>query len=134
MLTSENQLKEFYYDFRSICKPPMVKIADLEIGELWFYDGLALSVTCCLGEKHLLVAYDIYGPKEQAINQFLDAYSRLGDEEYKRPLGMFLVFAAREKEDGTLDVSLFSPGDWSGLPYYRHTLPESEHKYPHGWD
>ena len=129
-----SDIRDFYLDFRSICKPPMVKIADLEIGELWFYDGLALSVTCCLGEKHLLVAYDIYGPKEQAINQFLDAYSRLGDENLEPPQGMFLVFAAREKDDGILDVRLFSPGDWSGLPYYKHTLPQSKHKYPRGWE
>jgi len=127
-------LRDFYFKFRSICKPPMEIIADLDIGQLWFYDGLALSVTCCLGEKHLLVAYGIYGPKEQAINQFTEAYSRLGDEEYKRPLGMFLVFAAREKDDGILYVRLFSPGDWSGLPYYKHALPQSKHKYPRGWE
>jgi hypothetical protein len=128
-----SNLTDFYFELRSICKPPMVKIADLEIGQLWFYDGLALSVTCCLGEKFLLVAYDIRGPKDKAVNQFLDAYNRLGDENYQRPQGMFLVFAAREQENGVLDVSFFSPGDWCGIPY-KHPLPASNHKHPPGWE
>ena len=79
----------------------MEKFADLDIGELWFYDGLALSVTFFLGKYFLLVAYDIKGSKEKAINQFLEAYSRLGDENCQPPHGIFLVFAAMEKENGT---------------------------------
>jgi len=30
-----------YREFREVCGPPMMKLALLDIGELWFYDGLA---------------------------------------------------------------------------------------------
>jgi hypothetical protein len=122
----------FYHAFREACRPPMVNIETLEVGELWFYCGLSAAVTACLGEKSLLVAYDTYGPREKVITDFQSAHAWLRGERPDLPGNLHLVFAAFEEPSGELRVRRFAPGDWMGIPS-NVPLPPTEQQCPSGW-
>lgn len=123
----------FYYAFREACRPPMVNIETLEVGELWFYRGLSLAVTACLGEKSLLVAYGTYGPREKVIADFHWAHAWLRGKRPDLPGNLNLVFGAFEEPSGELRVRRFAPGDWMGIPK-NVPLPPTEQERPLGWD
>jgi len=110
------QMRSFYRAFRAACAPPMVRIASIDIGGLWFYSGLCLTITACLGERSLLVAYDVWGPRADVIAKFRLAHAWLEDQRNEPPEGLHLVFAARENPTGSLIVQRAQFGDWAGIP------------------
>ena len=123
----------FYHRFRLACGPPMVRIASLDVGDLWFYDGLSLTVTACVGNRSLLVAYDTYGSQAEVASQFREAYEWLCGEHSEFLTDLHLVFAAREESSGELLVRRFDRGDWEGIPD-NIPLPPTEHDCPSGWN
>ena len=94
----------------------MVLIANSDIGELWFYSGLSLKIMACLGERSLLVAYDVWGPREDVIAKFRWAHAWLHGQRPEAPAGLRLVFAAREDAVCSLVVERFRVGDWAFIP------------------
>jgi len=129
---SKKQQDTFYPAFRGACRPPMVKLASLEVGELWFYDGLCLTVIACVGDKSLLVAYDPDRTRRKVEAQFRAAYAWLFGKRPNPPDDLHLVFAAREKRSGNLLVRRCIPGDWAGIPGCVPLEP-SRRKHPVGW-
>ena len=121
----------FYHALRAACGPPMVKIDTLDVGDLWFYDGLSMRITACIGERSLLVAYDATGDRDDVITKFRAARAWL-DGELSCPPPLHLVFAAREELSGDLVVWRLTPGDWWGIPA-NVPLPPTKRDYPPGW-
>ena len=111
----------------------MVRIASLDVGDLWFYDGLSLTVTACVGNRSLLVAYDTYGSQAEVASQFREAYEWLCGDHSEFLTDLHLVFAAREESSGELLVRRFDRGDWEGIPD-NIPLPPTEHDCPSGWN
>jgi len=105
----------FYRAFRAVCGSPKVKIDTLDVGDLWFYDGLTMMITACLGERSLLVAYDTIGNRDDVVTEFRAAGAWLDGDLSHRPF-LNLVFAAREELSGNLFVRCLTPGDWWGIP------------------
>ncbi len=50
----------WYLGRRRICDPPMVKLFALEIGDLWYDNGLSLAILACMSESSLLVTYSAF--------------------------------------------------------------------------
>ncbi len=116
MFMNPEGMLSFYRAFRAACAPPMVQIASIDIGELWFYWGMGVAITACLGEQSLLVAYDTCKPREDVIAHFRAAHEWLQGRRPDAPEGLYLVFAAREDAVRGLVVQRASFGDWAGIP------------------
>jgi hypothetical protein len=127
------KIDSFYRAFRASCAPPMVNIETIDVGQLWYYDGLSLSMVACIGKNHLMVAYDTFKSRQDTIDQFRYGYSWLTQEGTDLPVYSVLVFAAYEEDSGNIVVRRLSPGDWSGIPQ-NIPLPATERIIPRSWD
>jgi hypothetical protein len=121
----------FYRAFRAACGPPMVKLDTLDLGDLWFYDGLSMMITACIGEKSLLLAYDTTGNRDDVVTKIRTACAWL-DGDLSHPPFLHLVFAAREELSGDPFVRCLTPGDWCGIPA-NIPLPPTKRDCPPGW-
>ena len=106
---------EFYRTFRKLCAPPMHQIMTLDVGEVWGYNTWALMVVACVGDRSLLVAYEVCGTREEIECMIRQANDWQYSEQDELPALVPLVCAARVDTAGGLVVRHLVPGDWVGL-------------------
>lgn len=109
------KLTSYYRECRKACAPPMTMLGSLEIGKLWYYGGPGADVMYCIGGRSLIAAYDVAGPRDQAVSRFQSAHAWLNGETSGPPEDLHVVFAAKELSLWRLHVALYLPGDWCGV-------------------
>jgi hypothetical protein len=138
--------RTMYSLIRERCAPPMVLMSEVDIGEIWYYDGCSMAVLLCKGPQSLLVAY--YGGESNDDAEFSFRVAsewlqgdrdQLPDEPWYR---YELVYAAFER-DGRLAEPICDPGDWMGLGWVATDiftgepeveLPPRRSDVPYGWN
>ena len=131
----KHELPKFYHHVRALCRPPMVLLEELEIGELWFYD-YAARILACVDEDSVIIAY--YLPS-RGRDEVIASLIRIDDwllGDAPRPsrgeLNLGLAFAAVETSDGKIHAAEYVNGDWRGL-FGSSRLPDHESGRPRNW-
>jgi hypothetical protein len=128
---------EFYRKFRKLCAPPMNRITSLDVGELWGYNGLALTIVACVSPRSLIVAYDVCGTREGIEHTFRSANEWQHSDQDEIPDGFHLVCAVGEDPVEGLVVRHLVPGDWAGIARWDpncYPLPPNRLPLPQGWE